>query len=173
MSSTTLAAPSPSFLNGWALVIGNEGAYSNNPADPGGETMYGITERVARKWGFAGPMIDLPLSTAQQIGYAEYWQPNQLDKLDSGVAAQVFDGIYNSGADPAVKWLQISCRAFPDGVVGPDTIAAANAIPPARLIGRYDARRLLFLANLEGEWPTFGRGWARRIANNLLAGEKG
>ena len=34
------------------LVSNNEGGYSSNPKDPGGETMYGITLRVARANGY-------------------------------------------------------------------------------------------------------------------------
>src|SRR5690625_2900639 len=37
-----------------------EGAYSNNPADKGGETMYGITVSVARANGYSGPMANMP-----------------------------------------------------------------------------------------------------------------
>ena len=37
-----------SFDDAFDLLIGNEGGYVNNPADPGGETMFGITARVAR-----------------------------------------------------------------------------------------------------------------------------
>src|SRR5690625_1688136 len=35
-------------------IIRVEGAYSNNPADKGGETMYGITVSVARANGYSG-----------------------------------------------------------------------------------------------------------------------
>ena len=53
----------------WAfdLLMGHEGGYSNNPKDPGGETMWGITARVARAWGYSGPMKSLPRETAKQI----------------------------------------------------------------------------------------------------------
>ena len=43
-----------------------EGGYSNDPQDPGGETMYGITARLARAYGYTGAMRDLPLIFAQQ-----------------------------------------------------------------------------------------------------------
>jgi lysozyme family protein len=157
-------------LAAWRDVVGAEGGYSDDPADPGGETMYGITERVARAHGYQGAMRDLPQSTAEAIGYDEYWRPYFLDKLGPSLAAQVFDAIYNSGPENPVKWLQASCNVKQDGVIGPITLAAANAVPEAKMIGRFDARRLLFLANLP-IWPNFGRGWARRVANNLLRGE--
>ena len=52
-----------SFDDAFKALIGSEGGYSFNPADPGGETMWGVTARVARASGYAGPMKDLPLET--------------------------------------------------------------------------------------------------------------
>ncbi len=161
--------PSAAFLAAWALVLGNEGGFVDNPADPGGATCWGVTERVARAAGYTGAMRDLPRLTAEQIGYERYWHPYRLDELDPRVATQVFDGIYNSGPR-AVLWLQQACGVEEDGDLGPITVKAANLIPPPKLIARFDARRLLFLADLT-TWPSFGRGWARRIGNNLLQGE--
>ncbi|HIA2409759.1 TPA: glycosyl hydrolase 108 family protein, partial [Burkholderia contaminans] len=34
-----------SFDDAFEALMGNEGGYSNSPADPGGETMWGITAR--------------------------------------------------------------------------------------------------------------------------------
>ncbi len=161
--------PSAAFLAAWALVLGNEGGFVDNPADPGGATCWGVTERVARAAGYTGAMRDLPRLTAEQIGYERYWHPYRLDELDPRVATQVFDGIYSSGPG-AVRWLQQACGAKADGDLGPKTIAAAAAVPAPKLIARFDARRLLFLADLP-TWPSFGRGWARRIGDNLLKGE--
>ncbi len=155
----------PSFLSAFAALLGNEGGYVDNPADPGGATMWGITQRVAQSWGYDGDMRDLPQETAQAIAYNKYWQPYQLDALPPDVAFQVFDGVYNGG--PAVRWLQQAAGVAQDGVMGPATIAAANAAPPAAVIGRYNAVRLLYYAELV-TWASFGRGWARRVANNLL-----
>ena len=63
---------SQAFLAAWARTIGEEKGYSNNPADKGGETMHGITERVARANGWQGPMRQLPLDRAQEIGKTQY-----------------------------------------------------------------------------------------------------
>lgn len=150
-------------------LLGNEGGYVDNPADPGGATRWGITERVARANGYEGDMQVFPQDLARIIARKLYWNPYLLDQLDRRVAFQVFDAIYNSGPR-AVEWLQEACGAHVDGQLGPITVAAAGRVAPAALIARFDARRLLFLANLD-TWPSFGRGWARRIANNLLQGE--
>ncbi len=162
---------SASFLAAFDRLLGNEGGYVDNPADPGGATMWGITERVARSWGYDGPMQSLPRDTAEAIAYNRYWQPYLLDSLPAAIAFQVFDAVYNGGS--AILWLQ-RAAGMPadkqDGMMGPETLAAVLDVVPAKLIGRFDAQRLLYLADLD-TWPTFGRGWARRIANNLLVGE--
>jgi lysozyme family protein len=170
MSGSSTTNPSLSFLAAWRDVVGAEGGYSNNPADPGGETMWGITANVARANGYNGPMRELPQPTAEAIGYAVYWRPYFLDKMPPMVAAQVFDAVYNSGPENPIRWLQACCNVTQDGEIGPVTLAAVNAVPESKMIGRFDARRLLFMANLN-TWPDFGRGWARRVANNLLRGE--
>jgi lysozyme family protein len=156
------------FDDAFTALIGNEGGYSNNSADPGGETMWGITARVARKHGYAGAMRDLPLQTAKTIAKAEYWDAVRGDELSPALAFQLFDTCYNSGAGEAVMLLQRSLGVTADGSFGPATMSAVKASPDEyKLIGRLDAYRLLFMADL-AEWPTFGKGWARRIANNLL-----
>ena len=53
-------------------VIEREKGYSNNPADAGGETMWGITVATARRLGYTGPMRDLPRDTAAAIYMREY-----------------------------------------------------------------------------------------------------
>lgn len=150
-------------------LLGHEGGYSNNPADPGGETMWGVTARVARANGYAGRMRDLPRSTAMAIYRKLYWDTVKADQLPAAVRFDVFDGAVNSGVGQSMRWLQ-RAAGMPerevDGVAGPRTIAAVLAAGPGLVATRYNGLRLEFMAGL-GTWPTFGRGWARRIAANL------
>lgn len=155
------------FDDAFANTIGLEGGFVDNPADPGGATMYGVTEAVARKWGYTGPMQDLPLETAKQIAKQEYWDPYQCDALIPMVAFQVFDAVYNGG--DVVRWLQQSSGATVDGVMGPQTLAAVNLVNPYVMAMRFLALRLTYMTSLD-IWPNFGRGWARRIAHNLQLG---
>lgn len=151
-------------------LMEHEGGYSNNPADPGGETMYGITHRVARKNGYTGPMKDLPLATARRIAKTEYWDVVNADSLPDRVRFDVFDTCYHSGRERAIKLLQ-QALGFTgrdvDGLVGPMTRAALLSSNPEVLDKRFNGYRLRFLASLS-TWPSFARGWARRIANNLI-----
>ncbi|MCG1019773.1 MULTISPECIES: glycoside hydrolase family 108 protein [Burkholderiaceae] len=152
------------FDDAFDKLIGNEGGYSNNPHDPGGETMWGVTQRVARAWGYTGPMRELPRETAKQIAKALYWDPLHCDRYDARVAFQIFDANYNGGH--VVIWMQQASGAFADGKLGPKTIAAVQAVDPELFIMRFIAARLTYLTALQ-TWPSFGRGWARRIATNL------
>jgi lysozyme family protein len=157
------------FDEAFKALIGNEGGYVNNPKDPGGETMYGVTARVARAHGYTGSMIDLPLETAKNIAKAQYWTPYHCDSFADVVAFQVLDAAYNGGYP--VKWLQLSAGITPDGKIGQQTIDAVNAINPYQIVLRFLSYRLSYFTACK-PWPTFGRGWANRIATNMLRGAK-
>lgn len=152
------------FPDAFTRLIGNEGGYT---VDNGGATMWGVTEAVARDWGYAGDMHALPQATAFMIARVRYWNPNRCDDLDPRLAFQVLDAAYNGGHP--VQWLQQSCSVAVDGVFGAVTLGAIRNTDPLKMIMRFDAYRLLYLAGLN-QWPTYGKGWANRIAHNLLAG---
>lgn len=156
-----------SFDDAFDALIGNEGGYSNNPADPGGETMWGVTARVARAYGYMGPMRELPRETAKAIAKKLYWDPLHLDEFDPRVAFQIFDANYNGGHP--VIWMQGAAGAKVDGLMGPATIDAVKAADPLRFILRWNSLRLRFYTSLR-TWLTFGKGWVNRIANNLMTG---
>lgn len=146
-------------------LIGHEGGYADHPSDPGGQTMWGVTARVARANGFTGDMRDLPREKAKQIYRDLYWSPVKADQLPEAAQFDVFDAAVNSGVGQAAKWLQRVVGATPDGSIGPATIAAAAAAGP--LIGaRFNGVRLQFMTDLP-TWGAFGKGWARRVAGNL------
>lgn len=149
-------------------LIGVEGGYSFDAADPGGETMFGVTARVARAHGYVGDMRLLPRETAAAIYRARYWSDVRADELPDLLRFEVFDAAVNSGVPQAVKWLQRAVGAVDDGVLGPATIAAALGAVPWRAAVSLNAERLALMASL-GTWTRFGRGWARRIAGNLRA----
>ncbi|QQN73885.1 glycoside hydrolase family 108 protein [Croceicoccus sp. YJ47] len=122
-------------------TIGNEGGYSNHPADTGGETMWGITERVARRNGYAGPMAKLPRSEAVRIYREEYAvRPGfaAVANIAPRVGAELFDTGVNMGPAFPSLWLQELLNALndggrhyadiaEDGAIGPRTLAALRA----------------------------------------------
>jgi len=156
------------FNQAFVDLLGHEGAYANNPADKGGETMWGITLSTARLNGYVGPMQDMDQATAKRIYARNYWLAD-FDHLPYKIAFAVFDGAVNSGVPQSVRWLQRALALADDGKFGPLTLAAATKADPGRLLLAYHAERLDFMTRLS-TWPIFGKGWARRIAANLKAG---
>lgn len=159
---------SKNFDQAFTDLLGNEGGYSNNPVDPGGETNWGITIAVAREDGYVGAMKDMDQSVAKMIYARKYWLP-EFDQLPYPVAFQIFDAAVNSGVGQAVRWLQRSVGTADDGKIGPVTLAAAMKLDPVKLVLLFNAERLLFMTNLS-TWGSFGKGWARRVATNLKKG---
>ena len=154
------------FLTAFEKLLKHEGGFSDHPADPGGKTRYGVTEAVAREVGYRGDMRELPLDLAQRIYKDRYWDAVQAEALPADIRYIVFDGAVNSGVVQSAKWLQRACGVMDDGVVGPITIRAANALATDGLKRKILAQRLRFMAML-ANWPAFSRGWANRIADLL------
>lgn len=151
------------FESAFLLVIGHEGGYVNNPSDPGGETKYGISKR-------AYPNVDiknLTINQAKEIYLRDYWSKLQLDKLPDVIRFDVFDAAVNSGITTAAKLLQRACNVQDDGIIGSRTISAANTMNPQILDKRLSGYRLLYICDIK-TFPTFGKGWVRRVANNLI-----
>lgn len=159
---------SQNFDRAFTDLLGHEGGYVNNPADPGGETNWGITVAVARENGYVGAMKDMDQSVAKTIYARKYWLP-EFESLPYAVAFQVFDAAVNSGVGQSVRWLQRAVGVADDGQFGPVTLSAVRAIDPTKLVMFFNAERLLFMTNLS-TWSSFGKGWARRISANLKKG---
>ena len=160
-----------SFDHAFDLLIGNEGGYVNNPADPGGETNWGITRTVAVDNGYDSSMKLMPKETAKQIYKKMYWDKLQCDQLPFVVAFQLFDAGVNHGNAQAVKFLQRALSVVDDGVIGAKTIAATNALDDLQIVMLFNAERIEFYTALK-TFSTFGKGWVRRVASNLKLAAK-
>lgn len=86
----------------------------------------------------------------------------------SGLSYPVFDAAVNSGPGQAVRWLQRALGVADDGRIGPVTLAAARVANGEALKAAILAQRLRFMTQLSN-WPSFSRGWARRIADLMEA----
>jgi lysozyme family protein len=161
------------FDDAFVFVVGIEQGFTDNPIDSGNWTggRVGVGTCRGTKYGISAasyPDYDiknLTLDQAKTIAKRDYWDRYHCDELNAEVALQVFDAAYNGGKP--VLWLQQSVGVKADGVVGPATIAAANALDPMKVCMKFDAYRLEYMTALD-VWPSFGKGWARRIASNLL-----
>ena len=129
-------------MNLWQAVIMStlevEGGLVDHPNDPGGLTNHGISQR-------AYPNLDIRALTREQaiaIYHRDYWLPLP-DTLPDGLRWMLFDVAVNHGLSVARDW------------------ARAHATLESLV-----AARLRFYTNLS-TWPTFGRGWVRRVATVL------
>lgn len=127
-------------------AIGREGGYSNHPADRGGPTKWGVTEQVARAFGYSGDMRDFPRATAVDIYRRRYWTGPKFDQVAAiypRVAEEMFDTGINMGPAVAGGFLQRALNLlnrgatdYPDigadGAIGPMTIAALKAFAGKR-----------------------------------------
>lgn len=157
------------FHEAFERLISHEGGYSNHPDDPGGETMYGITKRVAMQEGYDGPMRNLSRKRASEIYKSAYWDRAKADQYDFAIGFQLFDAAVNHGIGNAIRLLQRAVGTADDGIVGPMTLAAVDEMTVTDVLMRFNAERLDFYASLI-TFSTFGRGWTRRVAENLRHG---
>lgn len=174
-----------------ASIFSVEGGYVNNPADPGGATNHGITEKVARAHGYKGAMKDLPKQFAQSIYFVDYIQAPGFDKLimlSEPVGEEAVDSGVNAGPAQPSRWLQIALnslnrqgRDYPDlivdGKAGAKTMAAYTSLQKLRgnaeacrmLIKLMDAQQASYYLSLtqsNTNLETFMPGWViNRIGN--------
>ncbi|QQR37941.1 glycoside hydrolase family 108 protein [Devosia rhizoryzae] len=152
-------------------VLKHEGGYSDHPTDPGGATNMGITRKTLARWRQVSPWTALPKEEVRKLGRAEagriyralYWEASGADRLPIGIDLAVFDYAVNSGPDRAIRALQAVLSVAADGVVGPVTLAAVRQADGKRTVNALCDGRLSFLRNL-ATFPTFGRGWTKRVA---------
>ena len=150
------------FNNCFDRLIGHEGGYVNDPNDPGGETKWGVSKR-------SYPHLDIPQLTrehAKEIYKKDFWDAVQAEKLPMAVTYQLFDFAVNSGPDTAIRYFQTSIGVAADGDFGAYSQRVAASKSESDLIMGILAARLDFMTRLKN-WPNHGKGWARRIAQNL------
>lgn len=146
-------------------VLSHEGGYVNDLRDPGGETKFGISKR-------SYPDVDIKNLTREAaiaIYKQDYWDKLQADRFPPAVAYQLLDSAVNSGIGQSIRFVQRAVGVADDGVIGPVTLAKLLSTDPHDVVMKFLAERLDFLARLN-KFDVFGRGWVRRIADNLRYG---
>lgn len=151
------------------IVFANEGGYSRNPVDPGGETNFGLTSK-------SYPDLDiknLTRSDAKNIYFRDYWTKHSFDQIESqAIAAKVFDLGVNIGPIPSIRILQQALQVFvagpivADGKIGPLTLEAIKEIEEEKLLRELRARYAHYHCDIvinQGVRLTgFMLGWLRR-----------
>jgi len=133
-------------------LLKDEGGYSNDPADKGGPTNYGITiadyRTYINKSGTAQDVKNMTVAQAAKIYKAHYWDALGCDNLPSGVDYTVFDYGVNSGlARPKADLVKFKDKS---GVT---------------LINAINDERQAFLNRIGvGKKSKFLKGWTARVA---------
>lgn len=116
-------------------VLGCEGPYDDNPKDPGGETVWGITRKYQASWPGWSIIDQVPKESRKEFSAAQIkieasplracvlefyrrgpWAAVRGDEQeDQAVAEEIFDSGINCGMVTAIKWLQRALNIFNRG----------------------------------------------------------
>ena len=144
-------------------IIEREGGFVDNPADRGGRTIYGIAERANPDAWAKGPPT---LEQAKAIYLRKYVQaPGFLAIEDEALRAQLGDFGVNSGPLLAIQKLQLALGVEADGILGQETLKAANAAEAVSLGNRLMAERLKMFGRIvakDKKQAAFVSGWINR-----------
>ncbi|MFC3704456.1 glycoside hydrolase family 108 protein [Devosia honganensis] len=155
------------FAHALGEVLKHEGGYVDHPSDPGGATNLGVTIGTLSGWlGRKATKAEVKALTVKDVTpiyRKNYWSRVRGDDLPAGLDLAVFDFAVNSGPDRAARALQTIVGVSVDGVIGPITLGVIERIGATAVIGDLCSHRLAFLERLP-TWPTFGKGWSRRVA---------
>lgn len=174
------------FKTAFDITNKNEGGYSNNPDDSGGETYAGISRNNWPNLKLWGVIDDIktrydsikninsaikasPYPVEQYIEdfYKQnFWEPLQLDMVnDQQIANAVYDFGVNAGMGRAALKIQIATDVTPDGIIGSHTLYAINNSDPAELLNTFNVLREAYYKGLS-EKPgqhQFLSSWLSRI----------
>ncbi len=143
------------------FVLKMEGGYANDPADRGGATNYGVTQKNYDKWSTAQGLEtrDVKLISDDEVRViyrTQYWQQARCDDLPWPICLVHFDGYVQHRPRPASQILQRATNYVAreplriDGMVGPMTIEAARRQDPKMLARSMVIERLFFYIKIVG-----------------------
>lgn len=148
------------------ILLDQEGGYVNHPSDPGGRTNLGVTQAVWEEWtgrkATEAEMRGLTVADVAPLYRKRYWDAVKGDDLPPGTALTVFDFGVNAGPARAIRYLQITVDATPDGKIGPQTLAKVKERTDESIVREYAEHRRNYYRRLK-TFPTFGKGWLRRV----------
>ena len=160
-------------------VLKMEGGWSNDPADPGGATNFGITIGDYARYrgmplngssapGLIAELRTVSLETVRAIYHQNYWLASRADLLPGAPALMHFDAAVNHGVAGAARMLQQAAGMAVDGAIGPVTIAAVRGANQMALVARYGDIRRAAYRRLR-IFSRFGRGWLLRVDQTVAA----
>jgi len=138
-----------------------------------GPSKWRITLQTAREsepsWT-ADTILNLSADQAAAFYQVHFWDRYHIGLLNSqDVANKVCDLAVNVGPGTAIKFLQRAVGTKDDGVLGPATAAAANAVDPDMLLAQIkEAGEHYYrdVAAAHPEWADNLNGWLARLSAN-------
>lgn len=171
--------PMPAFEAALPFILRWEGGFVDHPADPGGRTNKGVTQRVYDAWRRrqGQPQRDVKLiedAEVHAIYESGYWIPPRCDLLAHPLDLVHFDTAVNMGPGRAVRFLQRAVGCDDDGDFGPGTERAVAACDAGSAVEKYCNVREAFYRQIVANKPSQGvflKGWMNRL--NSLRREAG
>ena len=98
-----------------------------------------------------------------QIDIEYYWnKATNNNTINNQATANAFFEAYWGGGNSGIKWLQKKLGVWADGVVGKNTVAAANSVMPETMVEEI-LKRFQYLADtFPQRYGRFLKGWTNR-----------
>lgn len=136
---------------------------TNNPADGGGRTQYGISEKSNPQAWLDGKVTE---EEARAIYEQKYVKTPHFDQIpDPRLQAQLVDYGVTSGPYIATTKLQTLLQVTPDGQLGPETLEAVKLYEARALNNALVGERIKMICKIVQKNPSqlqFLLGWANR-----------
>ncbi len=164
------------FPDAMVFVLRWEGGLVDDPADHGGRTMKGVTQRVYDAWRTSNgqsPQDVAQISSVElnTIYKNEYWLRAFCDRLRPRLDLVEFDTAVMMGQRRAVLILQAAVGAGADGQFGPNTQTACDNCSVPDAVTQYCARRESLIRGFaqQPNQARFLRGWLNRLNSLRVA----
>ncbi len=145
-------------------VINIEGGYVNDPDDPGGETKYGITKRLATSFGYQKPMINMTKDDAKELYRKAFWNGSLASSVMNDAAFNLYLLSIHSGSKQAILILQRAIGVKDDGIAGIETMNAISNASQSLLIEALCYRTLDFYVIISPKTRyKYIQGWRNRL----------
>ena len=160
------------FEKAFEYVMKNEGNYSNDSSDFGGETKYGISKRSYPNLNIKG----LTQENAKEIYRRDFWMRGRYDEIKAEkLAIKLFDLAVNVGTIQANKLIQRALRAVgktvaEDGMFGAITLAAVNQADAKQLLTALKSEAAGYyrlIADKNPQQQKFLSGWLNRAYRQI------
>jgi lysozyme family protein len=161
-------------------ILRREGGYVDHPADRGGPTKYGITQKTLSAYIGRAALVSevqtLSEAVAREIYERNYYVAPRIDRLPEAIQPFIFDCAVNHGPRRAIKFVQSVCNQAGctptlsvDGAMGPNTRKAAEwanrEMGPTLLSALLEERRNFYrlIVAQRPSQEVFLTGWMNRV----------